>query len=685
MAELNTDIQFVKGVGQVRAKAMNRLGIYTLEDLISFFPRDYEDRRSLKKINELESGENVCVSAMIASEPVLSHIRKGLDMVKLKAVDETGSLSITFFNQAYVKNSFHTGENYVFYGKISGSKLKPEMTNPAFEAEEKAGSSLLKIMPVYSLTSGLTQKAMANAVRQGLDACNDKIYDVIPNNIRDEYALASASFAYENIHFPKDIKELQIARDKLIFEEFYVLSCALGRMKKSRKTVHGLSVKSADVKELYDALPFELTNAQKRAINEAFDDMINGESPMNRLIQGDVGSGKTVVAAACCWLCAKSGLQSAVMAPTEILAKQHYETFSGILGGFGLHIDLLTGGMTQKQKREVRERLASGETDVIIGTHALLSDEVEFNKLGLAVADEQHRFGVLQRAALTKKGEPPHVLVMSATPIPRTLALIIYGELDVSVIDELPPGRQKTDTFAVKENMRRRIYAFIRKHVEEGRQAYIVCPMVEEGEVPDNVKSAEVHAKHLQKDIFPDLKVGLIHGKMKAKDKESIMTAFSEGKIDILVSTTVIEVGVDVPNAVLMIVENAERFGLSQLHQLRGRVGRGKYKSYCILFNADGGKTASERLEVMCKTNDGFKISEADLKLRGPGDFFGSRQHGLPEMKIANFAEDMNMLYKAQSAAERTLKSDLELIHPENRELSKRISKLFEKYSGTVN
>lgn len=685
MADFNTNIQYVKGVGEVRAKAMNKLGIETLGDLISYFPRDYDDRRNIKKISELEIGETVCVSAIVAAPPVLSHIRKGLDLVKFRVVDENGQLNITFFNQAYIKNSFVTGENYYFYGKISGTKSKPEMTNPAFEIVGKADSTMLRIMPIYRLTSGLNQKAMANAVRQGLNACADQFTDVIPNYIREKYSLASAAFSYENIHFPKDGKALSIARDKLIFEEFYVLACAMGRIKSGRKTENGIRVVAADINEFYETLPFELTDAQKRAVHDAYTDMTVGNSPMSRLVQGDVGSGKTVVTAACCWLCAKSGLQSAVMAPTEILAAQHFETFSELLRPFGMRVDLLTGGMSAKQKKSVKESLTNGEIDVIVGTHALLSDTVEFSKLGLAIADEQHRFGVQQRAALAKKGSPPHVLVMSATPIPRTLALIMYGELDVSVIDELPPGRQKIDTFAVKENMRERINAFIRKHVSEGRQAYIVCPMVEEGELPENVKSAEKHAKLLQEKIFPDLRVGLLHGKMKARDKEAVMASFAAGNIDILVSTTVIEVGVDVPNSVLMVVENAERFGLSQLHQLRGRVGRGKHKSYCILFDADGTPVSAERLKVMCETNDGFKISEADLKLRGPGDFFGSRQHGLPEMKIADLAVDMNVLVKAQKAAEETLTADPKLIAHEHKALTMEIERVFARAEGTMN
>ena len=685
MADLNTSIQYVKGVGEVRAKAMNKLGIETLGDLISFFPRDYDDRRNIKTISELQVGETVCVSAMVAAPPVLSHIRKGLDLVKLRVVDESGQLNITFFNQAYIKNSFVTGENYYFYGKITGTRSKPEMNNPAFEAVGKSDSTMLRIMPIYPLTSGLNQKAMANAVRQGLNACADKFYDIVPGYLRERYSLASAAFSYENIHFPKDAKALMIARDKMIFEEFYVLACAMGKIKSGRKTEQGIQISAVDINEFYETLPFELTGAQKRAISDAYKDMTSGKSPMSRLVQGDVGAGKTVVAAACCWLCAKSGVQAAVMAPTEILAIQHYETFTELLRPFDVRVELITGSMSVKQKKDIKERLSSGKIDLIVGTHALLSDSVEFSKLGLAVADEQHRFGVQQRAALAKKGEPPHVLVMSATPIPRTLALIMYGELDVSIIDELPPGRQKIDTFVVKENMRERINAFIRKHVLEGRQAYIVCPMVEEGVLPENVKSAEKHAKLLQEKVFPEFRVGLLHGKMKAKDKEAVMASFSAGNIDILVSTTVIEVGVDVPNSVLMVVENAERFGLSQLHQLRGRVGRGKHKSYCILFNADGTSVASERLDVMCKTNDGFKISEADLKIRGPGDFFGSRQHGLPEMKIADLAADMDVLVKAQKAAEETLRIDPSLSRHEHKALADAIERVFKRAEGTMN
>jgi ATP-dependent DNA helicase RecG len=432
-------------------------------------------------------------------------------------------------------------------------------------------------------------------------------------------------------------------------------------------------------------LPFQLTGAQKRSIEQAAGDMLKN-TPMNRLVQGDVGSGKTAVAAACCWYTWKSGCQSAFMAPTEILAEQHFRTLSQLLEPLSIHVGLLTGSMTPKQKKMVQSQLRLGEIDVVIGTHALLSEGVEFFDLALVIADEQHRFGVSQRSALTAKGDAPHVLVMSATPIPRTLALIIYGDLDVSIIDELPPGRQKVSTYTANEKLRERTYNFMRKLVGERRQVYIVCPMVEESETADeDLKSAQVYAEKLQKQIFPDLKIALVHGRMKPKEKESVMAAFAAGATDILVATTVIEVGVDVPNAALMVVENADRFGLSQLHQLRGRVGRGQHQSYCILFEGTGGDISRERLKIMCDTNDGFKISEEDLKLRGPGDFFGSRQHGLPEMRIANLAADMDVLTKAQTAALEVLSRDPDLSNLENRLLKDRINELFELKANMLN
>ena len=685
MADLNTNVRWISGIGEARSKSLNKLGIYTLSDLVSYFPRAYDDRRRFKQIKDLHPGESVCVAATVAFPPTLSHIRAGMDIVKLRAVDSAGSLNITFFNQSYMKNALIQGENYIFYGKISGTAKNPEMTNPIVEKNDGKGRSTGRIVPIYRLTSGITQNMVSRAVLQGLAACGDILPDPLPRGIQQQYKLAQSRFSYENIHFPNSPADLEIARRRLIFEELFVLSCALTFLKRNKKVKAGTAIIPADMGEFYSSLPFSLTGAQKRAIDEALLDMAK-PIPMSRLVQGDVGSGKTVVAAACCYNAFKSNLQSAFMAPTEILSMQHYETLSSMLSPLGIKVDLLKGSMKVREKRAVLEKLESGETDVLVGTHAIISENVKFKNLSLVITDEQHRFGVNQRAALTAKGISPHVMVMSATPIPRTLALMIYGDLDISIINELPPGRQKVDTFAVSEKMRSRVNAFIRRLVGEGRQVYIVCPMVEDNETfSENMKAVKEYADNLQNIIFPDLKVGLIHGKLRPAQKEKTMAEFAAGNIDILVATTVIEVGVDVPNAALIVVENADRFGLSQLHQLRGRVGRGSHKSYCILFESSGAETAAKRLEVMCSTNDGFKISEEDLKLRGPGDFFGSRQHGLPEMKIANFASDINLLKLAQEAAQKTLSADPNLSKPENAMLKEHIKKMLEYNADTLN
>lgn len=684
MADLTTDIRYIKGVGEARAKALMKLGIHTLYDLVSYFPRTYEDRTVVKPISMVVPDETVCVKAMAAAPPRLSHIRKGLDLVKVRVVDEGGALELTFFNQSFIKDAIRQGETYVFYGKVTGSYRRLEMLNPIFE-KENAQTVTGRIVPVYRLTAGLSQNILAAAVRQGLEACLEKLPDELPAEVREQYKLAQARYAYDNIHFPDSLEALEIARRRLIFEELFVISAAMGYLRQGRTVKKGRGLKTPDLEAFYDALPFRLTGAQQRAIGQAAFDMAR-DTPMNRLVQGDVGSGKTVVAAACCWATWKNGCQSAFMAPTEILAEQHYRSLIELLEPLGMHVGLLTGSMTAKQKREVIGQLKLGELDTVIGTHALLSENVEFFDLALVVTDEQHRFGVGQRSALSSKGDAVHVLVMSATPIPRTLALIIYGDLDVSVIDELPPGRQKVDTYSVNETMRERTYKFMRKLVGEGRQVFVVCPMVEESETADeDLKSAEEYAKKLQSEVFPDLTVAMVHGRMKAKEKDEVMSSFAAGTIDILVSTTVIEVGVDVPNAALMVVENADRFGLSQLHQLRGRVGRGRHKSYCILFEGAGGAVSRERLKIMTETNDGFKISEADLRLRGPGDFFGSRQHGLPELKIANLASDMDTLSSAQAAAQALLDDDPALSRREHQSLRMKIERLFEMRGGTLN
>jgi ATP-dependent DNA helicase RecG len=667
-------VRYIKGVGESRAKLMEKLGIHTLRDLISAFPRDYEDRTSFKTIGELTDGETAGVNALAATAPRLAHIRRGLDMTKLRAADDTGALEITFFNQSFMKDAIKPGETYIFYGTAKKNGRRIEMANPIVEKERDRGSQTGRLVPIYDLTAGLTQRMLMSAVRQGLDICGDILPDVLPTAVRERYQLAAANFAYENIHFPADFTALELARRRLIFEELFVLSTAMRVLRAGRGKKSGRRLEAHDFSEFFAALPFALTNAQKRAIGDAARDMA-GDAPMCRLVQGDVGSGKTVVAAALCWLTWKNGCQSAFMAPTEILAEQHYRTFSGLLAPLGLRVGLLTGGMKAKERRDALSHLALGETDVVIGTHALISEDVAFRDLALAVTDEQHRFGVNQRALLTAKGVSPHVLVMSATPIPRTLSLIIYGDMDVSVIDELPPGRRAIETFAVGESYRARINKFIRKLAEEGRQVYVVCPAVEESETLD-LKSARENAEKLQTEVFPDLRVALVHGGMKSKEKDGVMAAFARGESDILVATTVIEVGVDVPNAALIVVENADRFGLSQLHQLRGRVGRGERQSYCVLFEGAGGGVSKERLAVLCGTNDGFKISEEDLKLRGPGDFFGARQHGLPQLRIASLANNMEALKLSLQAAEELLADDPTLEKHEHAALAARVREL---------
>ena len=675
MADLNTDVRYIKGIGEKKALALNKLGVFSLYDLVSFFPRKYEDRTQFRLIGETMDGETVCIRALVADQPRLMRIRRGMELVRFRAVDESGSVDITYFNQNYVKENLNRGDLVCFYGRIECKGARRSMANPAYEHEGSGKGVTGRIMPIYRMTAGLNQRTILQAVRQGLDACGEQLPEALPEAVRQRQKLVQARYAYENIHFPADFGTLELARRRLIFEELFVLSCALSDVRRQRVSGDGLRLPAADPEDFFRTLPFTPTGAQRRAVSEAMADMQSGKA-MSRLVQGDVGSGKTLVAAALIWYACRCGYTSAFMAPTEILADQHYATLSGFLEPLGLRIGKLTGAMGAKEKRQVKTALKDGELDLIIGTHALFSDDVEYRNLGLVVTDEQHRFGVGQRAALIGKGTRPHVLVMSATPIPRTLALILYGDLDVSIIDELPPGRQKVDTFAVDESYRARLNGFIRKLVGEGRQVFVVCPMVEENEeltVP--LKSAEEHAAALRKE-FPDLRVACVHGKMKPKDKDAVMRAFAAGEADILVSTTVIEVGVDVPNAALMVVENAERFGLSQLHQLRGRVGRGQHKSWCILVSDNDSEETKARLGIMCRTNDGFRISEEDLRLRGPGDFFGSRQHGLPEMHVADLGADVNVMQEAQKEAKLLLEADPKLVLPENAALRERVEKL---------
>ena len=685
MIDLTASVNSIRGIGEKKAQAFAKLGVFSLYDLLSYFPARYEDRTQFCPIASAPIGEGVCIRALVADMPRLVRVRRGMELVKFRAVDESGSVDITFFNQNYVKDYLSRGDCVCLYGKLEQNGNRRSMVNPAYEKEDRPRGVTGCILPVYRMNASLNQRTIRDAVRQGLDECADQLPDYLPEELRARNRLCQARYAYENIHFPPDFEALAIARRRLVFEELFVLACALGTMRAERTRESGLRMERKDLSAFYAALPFTPTGAQRRAIEEAAADMTGG-FVMNRLVQGDVGSGKTLVAAALCWLCRENGFVSAFMAPTEILAEQHYATLSSLLAPFGMRVGRLTGSMSAKEKREAKAALAAGYYDLVIGTHALFSEDVAYTRLGLIVTDEQHRFGVRQRSALIGKGEKPHVLVMSATPIPRTLALMIYGDLDVSIIDELPPGRRKVDTFAVDESYRQRLYGFVRKLAGEGRQIFVVCPKVEDDEEQEEnkLKSAEEHAKTLAT-VFPELRVACVHGRMKAKDKDAAMAAFVRGETDILVATTVIEVGVDVPNAALMIIENAERFGLSQLHQLRGRVGRGRHKSWCILISDNTSEDVRARLSIMEKTNDGFRIAEEDLRLRGPGDFFGSRQHGLPEMHVADLGADTQVLRTAQEEAKALLAADPQLQLPEHEALRERIGMLFRNNTDSFN
>lgn len=679
MPELSTDVRYIKGVGEQRAKALARLGVHTLGDLLNYFPRAYEDRTAVRPIAELAVDETACVRAMVATEPRLTRVRRGLDLVKLRIVDESGSADVTFFNQSYVRDQLVPGESYVFYGKAGGNLLRKTFTNPVFEREDRAGTVTGRILPLYRLTHGISNKLVVSAVECALNACGDMLPELLPAEITERYELAKVGFTYRNIHFPSDPHSLELAKRRIAFENLFVRACAVQKMRETQQQVKGQYIPTPSMEEFFDSLPFSPTGAQRRAIDEMLCDMASGKR-MSRILQGDVGSGKTLVAAALLWAVQRAGYQSAFMAPTEILAQQHAKTLQEFLDPFGINVLLLTGSMKAKEKSAVKAALAGGSCHIVVGTHALLTEDVEFCNLALTVTDEQHRFGVAQRSTLHDKGAHPHILVMSATPIPRTYALVIFHDLAVSVLDELPPGREKVDTFAVTESYRPRLNGFIRKQVEEGHQVFVVCPKVEDGEESESkLKSASEHAEELQK-LFPDLTVACVHGRMKPKEKEAVMAAFAAGETDILVSTTVVEVGVDVPNATLMVVENAERFGLSQLHQLRGRVGRGKAKSYCILVSDTTSEETKNRLRVLTKTNDGFEIARADFDLRGAGDILGEAQHG----KLFDMAT-LEMFRTTQSAAEELYKENPDLTGDELAPLRNRIAELFTANEGTWN
>ncbi len=743
---LDTPVTEFPGVGEARAKKLEKLGLATAADLLAWYPRDYEDRRRIYTIRDAPLEGRVCVRAMAAEHPRRARIRQGLELVQVKVVDSAGALHLTFFNQGYVERAIRAGEEYIFCGAVEEQGRRRTMVNPIFERADRQSFTGC-IMPVYRLTAGISNHLLASLTRQAM-ACAGEVPETLPPGLRREHSLAGTEFALRNIHFPEDEQALSSARRRLTFEELFYLAVGISVLKARRGGAgSGWPVPQRPAEEFLTLLPFSPTAAQRRVMEEVASDLSGGR-PMNRLVQGDVGSGKTVVAAYGAWLAAGAGGQTALMAPTEVLAEQHFRNLTALLAPAGVRVGLLTGSLPAAEKKRVRRVLSEGELDLVVGTHALLSEGVSFRRLALIVADEQHRFGVAQRAALAAKGAAPgappqvgrrasgggggdslpaaanqipsgdptaasrcgtaqraalaakgaapgengatnpspHVLVMSATPIPRTLALIVYGDLDVSVIDQFPPGRTPVETYVIREDKRQRMYNFVRRQVSEGRQVYIVCPAVEENpgaalpgeEVPSvDLKAVKSYAAKLQKEVFPDLRVAFLHGKLRPKEKEAVMSAFAGGEVQVLVSTTVVEVGVDVPNASLMVIENADRFGLSQLHQLRGRVGRGTHQSYCVLITASRNPDSVARLRTLASTTDGFQIAEEDLKLRGPGDVFGSRQHGLPQMKIADLTGDMRLFSQAQEAARRLLEDDPGLERPENRPVLERVRQMF--------
>ena len=654
---MESEVRFLRGVGEQRMRKYQKLGITTVGDLLYHLPRDYIDLRNAPAIGETTLGERQAVRAIVGDKGTEHRLRQGLTIQKVLAVDGRDTITLTFFNGKYAVAGLREGEEYLFYGKVEGTLTRREMNTPAVYPGDARG-----LAPVYPLTAGLTSKGIAKDAATALAALGE-IPDPLPDRVRRENSLCTLDYALRTVHSPRSPEEAAVARARLVFDELLTLSISFTQMKRGRLQERVRPMEPVDLSPFYKALPFALTGAQKRAIGEAAKDLC-APTPMNRLVQGDVGSGKTMVAAACCWFAWKNGRQSALMAPTEILAEQHYRGLAPLLEGLGMRLGLLTGSCTAKEKRERKAALKKGEIDLIIGTHALITGDTVFRDLGLVVTDEQHRFGVAQRMTLSGKSQGTNVLVMSATPIPRTLGLIIYGDLELSVIDELPPGRQKIATYYIGGDKRQRAFGYIKKHLDQGYQGYIVCPLVEEdetGEGAPGLKAAVTYLEELERGPFAGYRLGLLHGRMKGKEKEAAMAAFAAGETQLLVSTTVIEVGVDVPNAVIILIENAERFGLSQLHQLRGRVGRGTAPSCCILLSDAKGDAARERLGYMTKTGDGFKIAEYDLRTRGPGDFFGMRQHGLPQLKIADLAADGQVLYRAQQAAEQLLKEDPEL------------------------
>lgn len=679
---LNENIQFVKGIGPKKAEKMARLGIFTVKDALYYFPRQFEDRSRQKKIFQLEEGEKTGVRVKI--DRINSVSRRKFSITEFYVSDDTGKAKLVFFNKAYLRNTFRVGDIVKVFGSVK-KNLGPvtELHNCEIEYD-KLDKNTGIIVPVYSLTAGVGNKEVMGMIRNIFESSDISIDEYLPKWLVDKYNLCGVDFAIKNMHFPEKKENVKIAMYRLIFEELLFLQLGLFTVKGNNKVGKGIRFqRHNDMDKIEEKLPFKLTRAQQKAYDEIIEDMTS-DRIMNRLVQGDVGSGKTVVAQLALANCVLNGYQGAYMAPTEILAKQHMESFKDFFEGTGIRVEVLTGSSTKKEAREILEDLASGQVDILIGTHALIEDRVEFASLGLVITDEQHRFGVNQRGRLTSKSENPDVLVMTATPIPRTLALILYGDLDISIIDELPPGRKPIETLAIEKRKRESYYmSKVRSEIEKGRQVYVVCPLVEESETLDLKSASEVYDE-LRYDFFKDLRVGLLHGKMKASEKDQVMEAFKNHELDILVSTTVIEVGVNVPNASLMIIENAERFGLAQLHQLRGRVGRGSEKSYCTLIYGSKTEICRHRMAIMEETNDGFKISEKDLELRGPGDFFGTRQHGLPELRVANLFKHMKILRLVQKEAREIYAQDPALRDKDNEGIRLKIEEMFKSIGGNI-
>ena len=664
------NIQYLKGVGEKRAKLFAKIGAPTVGDLLRLYPRAYEDWSQHSRIRDTVLNQVAVVKAAVLRRPTEHRVKGGKLLYKTTVTDGETDMALTFFNNKYIPTLLKEGETYLFRGKVTGTLLRREMLSPEFLPEAKE----LAIQPVYPATAGLSSRQIGAAVRNALAMLPEQLHDPLPDKLREEYHLCTLRYALETIHFPKNQEEIAAARFRLTFEEFLVLQLGLLRIKSGRKSQNLHPIPNQFPQGFAQLLPFQLTGAQRRAIGEAVADMA-GAAPMNRLIQGDVGSGKTAVAAALCWAVIQNGMQAALMAPTEILAAQHYHSLNTLLEPAHIACALLTGSVKPGEKKKIYQALADGRIQLVIGTHALLGDQVAFQNLGLVITDEQHRFGVGQRSALAQKGASPHLLVMSATPIPRTLALMVYGDLDISVLDELPPGRQKIETYLIDPSKRKRAFGYVQRHLDAGRQGYLICPLIDEDE--SGLQSVTRYGE-LVREAFPTAAVGILHGRMKPGEKDRVMESFSKGETQLLVSTTVVEVGVDVPNAVIMVIENAERYGLSQLHQLRGRIGRGKYKSTCILITEAQGEDTLKRLKLFRDTSDGFQIAETDLRLRGPGDFFGQRQHGLPQLKIADMATDMDVLRQAQSCAKK-LSAQNALDQPAYKGLRGEIRRLFEK------